>query len=57
MPAGMMVDASLRHLPPPPRNTHVLAGEERNWDGGEGRVQAERPTCQKSAGARERPGR
>ena len=56
MPAGMMVDASLRHLPPP-RNTHVLAGEERNWDGGEGRVQAERPTCQKSAGARERPGR
>ena len=28
-----------------PRNTcSVLAGEERSWEGGEGRVQAERPT-------------
>ena len=35
---------------PSPRNTHVLAGEERNWEGGEGRVQAERATCQSPPG-------
>lgn len=35
---------------PSPRNTHVLAGEERNWERGEGRVQAERATCQSPPG-------
>ena len=50
-------DGTCLPLAPSPRNTHVPAGEERSWEGGKSRVQAERPTCQKSTGARERPGR
>ena len=46
--AAMMELVSLRHLLP--ERPCVLAGGGRAWEGGEGRVQAERPTRTRSQG-------